>query len=279
LILKARLKLQERYERLVKASYSEQAFSIPSSVQRYFNNAYGFEYVTGIRHLVGKAERVLIIGDGGGRDYYSLKLLGKRPVVMDVAAQSIIPDLVIADANAPLPFAPRSFQAVIMAEVLEHLLEDYTALRRIRDLVQDDGSLILTIPYHHDAEPTHVRIHSPYSIDRLLQAAGWETLEYIEKGGGLCQLAGWLPVRLSFHVANLIALRFWRKTFYQRMNRYIAVFDFWLGRHRNSVHRWSRLHGAFIKCRKSSPLDCRAKNINAFENFHLKLSTEPPPAA
>ncbi len=278
-MLKARLKLHERYERLVKASYSEQAFSIPSSVQRYFNNAYGFEYVAGIRHLVSKAERVLIIGDGGGRDYYSLKLLGKRPVVMDVAAQSIIPDLVIADANAPLPFAPGSFQAVIMAEVLEHLLEDYTALRRIRDLVQDDGSLILTIPYHHDAEPTHVRIHSPASIDRLLQAAGWETLEYIEKGGGLCQLAGWLPFRLSLHVANLIAFRLWRKTFYQRVNRCIAAFDFWLGRERNSVHRWSRLYGAFIKCRKGSPLDCRAKNIGAFENFHLRLGAKRRPAA
>jgi SAM-dependent methyltransferase len=272
--LKTRSRLQKRYERLVKASNSEQAFSIPSSVQRYFNSAYGFEYVAGIRHLVGEAERVLIIGDGGGRDYYSLKLLGKRPVVMDIAAQSIIPDAVIADANLPLPFAPVSFQAVIMAEVLEHLPEDYAALRRIRDLVQGDGSLILTIPYYHDAEPTHVRIHSPASINRLLQAAGWETVEYIEKGGGLCQLAAWLPFRLSFHIANLIAFSFCRKTFYQRVNHYIAAFDFWLGRKRNSVHRWSRLYGAFIKCRKSSPLDCRAANVDAFENFHLKLVAE-----
>jgi SAM-dependent methyltransferase len=263
--------LRKRYETLVRASCSEQPFPIPSATQRYFNNAYSFQYVTAIRRFVGNAQKVLIIGDGGGRDYYSLKLLNKQVLVMDITPQLIIPDMVIADANVPLPFKPQSFDAVVMAEVVEHLPQDYDALRRIRDIVRDDGCLVLTVPYYHDAEPTHVRIHSPLSIERLLHAAGWQIDSYIEKGGGLCRLAGWFPIRMALHGANYIALKVRRKTFFQSVNRRIATFDFWLGRTHNSLHRWSKLYGAFIKCKKARPANCRTMNILAFENMHLKL--------
>lgn len=264
--------LRKRYETLVRASCSEQPFPIPSAAQRYFNNAYSFEYVTAIRRFVGDAQRVLIIGDGCGRDYYSLKLLGRQVVVMDIALQTVIPDLVIADANKPLPFAASSFDVVVMAEVLEHLPEDYAALQQVRDVVKDDGALILTVPYYHDLEPTHVRIHSPLSIERLLAAAGWGIVDYVEKGGGLCRLVDWFPVRIGVHAGNVVAFNVARRTFYQPVYRQIAAFDFWLGKRRNSFHRWSRLYGAFIKCKKARPANCRAMNILAFENMHTSLS-------
>lgn len=263
--------LRKRYETLVRASCSEQPFPIPSAAQRYFNNAYSFQYVTTIRRFVGDAERVLIIGDGGGRDYYSLKLLGKQVVVMDVAPQSIIPEMIIADANVPLPFAPSSFDAVVMAEVLEHLVEDYASLRQVRDIVKDDGAMILTVPYYHDAEPTHVRIHSPLSIERLLAAAGWQIVSYVEKGGGLCRLVDWFPFRMGIHAGNLVAFSIAQRTFYQPLYRWIAVFDSWLGKRRNSCHRWSKLYGAFIRCKKARPANYRAMNTLAFENMHTRM--------
>lgn len=272
--------LDDRYEKLVNASCSEQPYVIPSAVQRYFNNAYAFEYVAAIRSLVGEAQKILIVGDAGGRDYFSLKLVGRRPVVMDVAEQPLLPDLVIADANAPLPFASATFDAVVMAEVVEHLPDDFAALKRIRQVLKDDGALVLSVPYFHDAEATHVRIHSPLSMERLLRAAGWSVAAYIEKGGGLCSLAGWFPIAMAVHAANLLAFGLRQRTFYQPLNRQIAAFDFWLGRRRHSLHRWSRLYGAFIKCTKAPPADYIGMNVRAFQNLDLRLAgTSAWPAA
>jgi SAM-dependent methyltransferase len=263
-------RLRDSYEELVAASCSEQPFPIPTSVQRHFINAFAFEYVAAVRQFVGDARRILVIGDAGGRDYYSLKLLGKSPTVIDIAPQSIINELVIADANEPLPFAPGSFDAVVMAEVLEHLPKDFDALRHVREAVRDGGTLALTVPYFHDVEPTHVRIHSPASIERLLRATGWQVVEYIEKGGYLAGLMTWFPLRMAFHAANALVFKLWGRTFYQRVNRRIARFDFWVGGRRGSLHRYSRFYGAFIKCAKGNPADVRKENILVFAQMHTQ---------
>lgn len=268
MLSKLKSRCANTYEWLVQASCSEQAFPIPTCVQRYFINAFAFEYVDGIRRFVGDAQRILVIGDGGGRDYYSLKLLGKNPVVMDVTPQSVIPSLIIGDANKPLPFPEGTFDAVVMAEVVEHLPEDYYALQRLRDILKKDGTLVLTVPYYNDTTPTHIRIHSPVSIERLLQATGWKIVDYIEKGGGLSRLATWAPVRVGFHLTNFLSARLSGRTFYQPVNCRIAHFDQWLGRRRHSIHRWFRMYGAIIKCKKAQAVDWAAKNADDFENMH-----------
>ena len=71
-------------------------------------------------------------------------------MVLGIATQSIIPDLVIADANQPLPFGSQTFDAVVMAEVLEHLPQDFQALKEVRRVVKENGTLVLTVPYYHD---------------------------------------------------------------------------------------------------------------------------------
>jgi SAM-dependent methyltransferase len=267
------------YEWLVRASCSEQPFLIPGCTQRFFMNAFAFEYVQGIRTFVGGAQRVLIIGDGGGRDYYSFKLLGRRPVAMDVARQSIIPDLVVGDANKPLPFAAETFDAVVMAEVVEHLPDDFAALQRIREVLKEEGVLVLTVPYYNDSTPTHIRIHSPASVERLLQAAGWEISGYVERGAGLSGVAAWAPLRIAFHLSNFVSAMICDRTFYLPVNSRIARFDFWLGRRRKSVLRWFGHYGAIIQCRKARPIDWAAKNATAFENMHTRPKAEALPGA
>jgi SAM-dependent methyltransferase len=262
------------YERLVESSCSEQPFIIPASVQRQFVNPTAFECVATIRRFASAARRVLIVGDGGGRDYYSLKLLGKRPIVMDIASQSIIPEIVIADANAPFPFAPRSFDAVIMAEVIEHLPNDFQALTEVRRILKDEGALVVTVPYFHDVEPTHIRIHSPASVERLLHASGWKITDYVERGGGLCRLMQWLPLRVLVHSFNGLLWLTRRKTAYQPLYRRVLAIDTWLGGRCKWVHRRSRRYGAFIRCCKADPVDWVAFNKGTFENMHRSRELE-----
>jgi len=38
------------------------------------------------------------------------------------------------------------------------------------------------VPYYNDTAPTYGRVHSPESIKRLLQAAGWKITAYLERG-------------------------------------------------------------------------------------------------
>jgi SAM-dependent methyltransferase len=262
------------YERLVQRSCSEYPFPIPSGPQRYFINPYAFEYVEAIGRFVGGGQKVLVVGDRGGRDYYAFKRLGKWPVVMDIAQQSVIPEMVVADANLPFPFRSGTFDAVVMAEVIEHLPQDFLALREVRRVLKDDGTLVLTVPFFHDVEPTHIRVHSPASIERILSAAGWRIAAYIEKGGGLCRVAEWLPFRLSIHGFNALIHRLRGRTAYRALYGRIAALDFWLGGKRNSLHRWSRLYGAFIRCKKSEEVNWSALNCRAFQGMHRRLT--PP---
>jgi len=63
-----------------------------------------------------------------------------RRDVLDIAPQAL-PRLVLADVSQGLPFQSRCFEAVVMAEVLEHLIDDAKALRDIRRILRDDGVL------------------------------------------------------------------------------------------------------------------------------------------
>jgi SAM-dependent methyltransferase len=74
-----------------------------------------------------------------------------------------------------LPRGP--YDAVILAEVLEHLRNDATALRNLRGLLGPDGILILTVPFFDDRPEWHIRIYSPRSIKRLLEACGFRVVD------------------------------------------------------------------------------------------------------
>jgi hypothetical protein len=63
-----------------------------------------------------------------------------------------------------------------MHDVLEHLPEDFAALRHARTVLKDTGFLFLSVPYRHDPEVTHVRSYSEATLDRLLGLAGYDSV-------------------------------------------------------------------------------------------------------
>jgi len=268
--------LRKIYGRLVQAGY-EAAYgadrdNAPEMFKRSIVNLNGFERQYFIRRLVGDAKRVLVVGDWWGCDSWSLKLEGKDVYALDIAPQIGVPRLVLGDVTKDLPFQEKSFDAIIIAEVIEHLIQDYTALLNIRRVLKDDGALIVSVPLLHDSPEVHVRIHTPSTIRRLLEACGFEIKMTVIRGG-LISLDGYLFM-LAHHGLNQLSYLMNRKVFYHFYLRWLADMDWWLGQKIGGLLRYSKQYGAYIRAEKGCRKDFRALNVDAFSTGDLGLREE-----
>jgi len=140
--------------------------------------------VNTVRFLEGK-KRILLVGDAGGREWKVLTSLGKEVHVVDLAPQTDIPNLIVQSIERRTPFPDAYFDGVVMNEVLEHLFHDVDALREVRRILNDDGILVITVPYFSNAQDEaeyHVRVHTPKTIRRLLSNCGFEIQEHFCRG-------------------------------------------------------------------------------------------------
>jgi SAM-dependent methyltransferase len=153
---------------------------------------------------------VLDAGSGFGRHAFELARRGYHTVALDQAADEVeatratlaamvetgevedkhVAGVVRGDANA-LPFPDAAFDAVITAEVLEHIPDDVGALAELRRVVRPGGLVAVTVPswfpekinwmlsdeYHAPAVAGgHVRIYSATELKAKLRAAGLEVV-------------------------------------------------------------------------------------------------------
>jgi 2-polyprenyl-3-methyl-5-hydroxy-6-metoxy-1,4-benzoquinol methylase len=152
--------------------------------------------------MVGRKKRVLEIGAGPGsmtrvlRDSFDCRITA---VEVD---EDVIPALTpfcerVYRANLNDPKWPqalaneRKFDVIIIADVLEHLYDPWTALPRIKGLLADNGNIIVSIPHaghnsvlaclldedlaYRDAgllDRTHIRFFGMKNIQALFDAAG-----------------------------------------------------------------------------------------------------------
>ncbi len=96
-----------------------------------------------------------------------------------------------------LPFAERSFDALIMSEVLEHLLDPWTTVRELAGFLKPGGLVMASVPNisHHRVvrnllkgrfelqdfgimDRTHLRWFTPQSFAGLFEQAGIEVDEW-----------------------------------------------------------------------------------------------------
>jgi SAM-dependent methyltransferase len=150
--------------------------------------------------------RVLDAGAGFGRHAFDLARQGARVVALDWSAEEVtgtkdtfaamvdageIPaeryvGVLRGDATR-LPFAARSFDAVVTSEVLEHIPDDTGALAELVRVLKPGGVFAATVPtwwpekvnwmlsddYHAPAAVGgHVRIYSATELKAKLRAAG-----------------------------------------------------------------------------------------------------------
>jgi SAM-dependent methyltransferase len=131
------------------------------------------------------------------------------------------------------------YDAIVLADVIEHLIDPGGALERIRSAVSAEGVLALALPDSGSrlaramgarwwsVLPTHVQYFTRSSLTQLLAARGFETLEvstapkafsvryYLQRLGGYSQRLSDLLVGAAGRVG--VADRIWAPDFRDRM--------------------------------------------------------------
>ena len=160
--------------------------------------------------LLGEArpgERVLDLGCGAGRFVAALREAGADPVGVEVAPAA----LERAAANAPgadlrllgedgtIPLEHGSVDLVWCSEVLEHVADGAELLLVARRVLRRGGRLLVTVPFHgrvkaagialtrfdahFDPQGQHLRFFTRSSLERTLQAAGFDDVRAEPAGG------------------------------------------------------------------------------------------------
>jgi SAM-dependent methyltransferase len=239
---------RERLHEMGRRSLPPGLEDAPRAVARHFVNLGGYEIAAFLRRLVPTGGRVLIIGVGTGRDWWYLGL-ENEVTALDVVAQSTVPDVVIADFSLELPFPDDHFEAVVISDVLEHVVDDLTALRNCRRVLASDGVLVINLPYGDDIGDHHVRVYTRATARRLLAAVGFDVVEEIERGP-LAWLSRWPAWGLLFHSFHAARFALTGDPAYHRTLAMLTRIDWWIGSRRISPSRFSKRHGAYLKAVK-----------------------------
>jgi SAM-dependent methyltransferase len=117
------------------------------------------------------------------------------PAACDVLSRRVRGTVVRADVTA-LTFADESFDAVVLGEVIEHVVDDVSALEEVRRVLRPGGVAALSVPAHpswfgrSDEWAGHVR---RYTRDSLIAACVAADLNVV-------RCVGWgFPVSAAYH--------------------------------------------------------------------------------
>jgi ubiquinone/menaquinone biosynthesis C-methylase UbiE len=137
---------------------------------------------------------VLDAGAGSGTFTNRLAALGFEVTSTDVTDEAlevlrtrVSGTVERADATS-LPFAAGTFDAVVLAEVLEHVVDDDAALNEAARVVRPGGVLGVTVPRNpewfsrSDQWAGHVRRYTRERLETLVAAAGFEVLTCLPWG-------------------------------------------------------------------------------------------------
>jgi len=123
-------------------------------------------------------EEILEIGCGGRKTVDGCVGLDKEKpgTPIPFTGKCSVADIV-ADAQNPLPFNGRKFKVIIARHVLEHCVDVMGALDSWKDTLDDDGTMIISVPDERIADTIllngdHVHAFTPESLVKIVESAG-----------------------------------------------------------------------------------------------------------
>lgn len=120
----------------------------------YGCDRYGFAW----QHVPAESTAHLDFGCGDGRFLKSLRHKGIKCLVgVDVGREAIRRahqgsgglEIIHLTQTTPLPFPDKFFSSITLTDVLEHVAEQRALLGKLHRVLQDDGTLIVTVPGRH----------------------------------------------------------------------------------------------------------------------------------
>lgn len=180
---------------------------------------------------VGTHKRVLELGCSTG--FFSKYLSQKRSCsvvgvevdpVAAAEAKKFCKQVLVCDLNSPewikgLPH--QAFDAILMGDVLEHLVEPQAVLEQIQPLLAPHASIVISLPnivywktrlkilfgrFEYESfgilDHTHLRFYTPKTARQMIESAGYEIKRLHPVSGGLLGdyarplwqcLANWFP--------------------------------------------------------------------------------------
>ncbi|MFN0169842.1 MAG: class I SAM-dependent methyltransferase [Bryobacteraceae bacterium] len=119
------------------------------------------------------------------------------------------------DLNGTLPFPERSFDTVLLSDVLEHIAEPKRLIGEISRVLRPGGCLLLMVPflYYIHEQPFDFYRYTEFALRRFCDDSGLEVVE-------LSQYGGWVDV--LFDLINKTLIRHeWSVALYLRVGAWI----------------------------------------------------------
>jgi 2-polyprenyl-3-methyl-5-hydroxy-6-metoxy-1,4-benzoquinol methylase len=158
---------------------------------------------------------VIDVGCGWGTNLAALEKAGYQTTGLDISRRilEMIDQpgrcLIEADLNRKFPPAARGFDAALMLDVLEHLDDDRSALRRVRSLLRPGGLAIVSVPAlpelfsEFDAIQGHRRRYLPETLRAAFEDTGLRLSKMLWWGAWMIPLMRWTRLRRSSRAGSV----------------------------------------------------------------------------